>query len=252
MAGSAAQGVPNDFLHAGACASGYAAVSCLPDVSALAPSLGVGGHALAEPYHHAAAASPSSFLPAHAQRPMVSAAAAVAQHRIAAAPDPRRPAYGAPPQSAPPPLRTALAQPPQPPVKASHYAVSEQQQLSAAAGKVPLTQDEYAAAAKAWKPPKATTVLVTPIAAKSEAKGSGKAEWGCKRCSFLNPHHARFCEICNHDRAGGEHEHGNEDGWKSASAVKAHGSGSSDLQPAKSRASAKNEKRRAKRANGGN
>lgn len=127
-------------------------------------------------------------------------------------------------------------------------------QPSAPEPKKPLTQEDYAAAARAWKPPKASTVLVTPSASKVEAaakgqasKQSGPKEWSCKHCSFINDGHERFCEMCKFDRVGGDATHGHDDGW-STGARAAKGSGPSEQQgPPKSRAQAKNEKRRAKK-----
>ncbi|KAG8468020.1 hypothetical protein KFE25_007072 [Diacronema lutheri] len=120
--------------------------------------------------------------------------------------------------------------------------------------KKPLTQEDYAAAAKAWKPPKPSTVLVSPTMSKAapaagqQPKASGPKEWACKRCSLINDGRARFCEICNYDHVGGDAEHGHDDGWKST-APRGSGSGAPEQQgPLKSRASAKNEKRRAKKA----
>eukprot|EP00306_Pavlova_sp_CCMP459_P013173 CAMPEP_0185186264 /NCGR_PEP_ID=MMETSP1140-20130426/3908_1 /TAXON_ID=298111 /ORGANISM="Pavlova sp., Strain CCMP459" /LENGTH=465 /DNA_ID=CAMNT_0027752533 /DNA_START=143 /DNA_END=1540 /DNA_ORIENTATION=+ len=131
-------------------------------------------------------------------------------------------------------------------------------QAAAAGGAKPRTQEDYAAAAKAWKPPKPATISVNPAGASkavdkpsAAAKPASKAakEWACKRCSFINHGHMRFCEMCNFDRAGDRDHNSGDDGWHSSSKGGGDyvGQQQQQQQHNKSRASAKNEKRRSKK-----
>lgn len=126
----------------------------------------------------------------------------------------------------------------------------------------PMTQEEYLAAARAWKPPKPATISAAPVKTAAAPANKGKdgqkpKEWGCARCSFINPGHMRFCEMCSYDRVSGTGERSApDDGWVSSGhAPKGTSAGgaaagpdhSTSSQPTKSRAAAKNDKRRAKK-----
>ncbi|KAJ1626166.1 hypothetical protein T492DRAFT_1034548 [Pavlovales sp. CCMP2436] len=232
-------------------ASGYGACSfeatgSLPDAMSELP---MAAYPAPDPY---AASDPyQSYAPAPGLGDMPSNNAASVP-RPAMAADARRAGYAG--QAAQPGSKTALtaqagkAQP----FAASALAAPPQSFAEPKGLARLLTQEDYAAAAKAWKPPKAT-VLDSSSAVKAEAakpaqqKASGPKEWACKRCSLINEPHARFCEVCNSDRVA-DHGHGDEDGWHSA-AHKPSGSGASEQQqPLKSRASAKNAKRRGTKA----
>lgn len=240
-AAAAPMGAPGGFLNAGQCGASYGAQPMAHGASSAAGAYPAARHP-SDPYHQ-------PFLPATAVNGLGAVPSSAALRPPMPAEARRGGGYGGVAGAGGHASLAAHAAT----APAPSHAYAEP---SAAGAKKPLTQEDYAAAAKAWKPPKASTVLVTPTAAKAEpAKGrAGKAggprEWGCKRCSFINDGHARFCEMCQHDRiGGGEPDHGHDDGWKSTAAKGSSGASQPEQHgPAKSRASAKNEKRRAKKA----
>lgn len=249
--GSEQLAAPGAYLNP----AGYG-VPGIPDLGLAVGASAVGGcrqPPSSEQYH-------SGFMPCAAPMPsslscMTSAAAAAMRPPALDAEARRAGSFGA-----------ALAQQPKSPPSQGMAAMLQQASKAGAPSAVqpaapqaaptadsrkPLTQDDYAAAAKAWKPPKATTVLNAPskVDLVKTQSSAGSKDWPCKRCSFINANYARFCEMCNFDRTGGDHDHGADEGWKSA-APKASAGGQAEQQPVKSRASAKNEKRRAKKASG--
>jgi len=144
---------------------------------------------------------------------------------------------------------------------------------------------DYGAAAAAWKPPTMTsTVSTASVARKPEAATTGSArtlaggttarpeaaaEWECRRCTFLNNGALWECEMCGFERPGKEAgggaagtvsaastpraNHEEDGGWKPAGRVERKPQGGGQPMPSapgKSKAQAKNEKRRAKKRDG--
>jgi len=139
---------------------------------------------------------------------------------------------------------------------------------------------DYGAAAAAWKPPTAasvSTVSTASVARKPEAAigsksgGGGRAaadapqEWECRRCTFLNNGALWECEMCGFERPGKEERASvrgvdsaantprapfadDDAGWKPAGRVERKAAASAaPAASGKSKAQAKNEKRRAKK-----
>ena len=160
------------------------------------------------------------------------------------------------------------------------------QQPPAPARAVPKTLSsaaDYGAAAAAWKPPTASTASGTSAVSVSRkpeaasARGSGQttesarttesvAEWECRRCTFLNNGSLWECEMCGFERPGKTEQQAaakeaatshrsnanSEDaGWQTASKTRSTSSHAAGQQQGgaagKSKAQAKNEKRRAKK-----
>lgn len=132
---------------------------------------------------------------------------------------------------------------------------------------------DYAAAALTWKPPVATSrggqassaaphsVARKPEKSKAppQAPPAAKEEWECPRCTFLNNRLLNECEMCGSERPGGKaaeqpsssvREQGeSEEGWRTALSAAARKAtpASGAAVSGKSKAQAKNEKRRAKK-----
>lgn len=122
---------------------------------------------------------------------------------------------------------------------------------------------DYAVAAANYKPPTAARVSNSvanasvsrkPETSKVQPQHTAmKTEWECPRCTFLNNAALRECEMCGFERPGVELDapvrSSEDDGWRvaAASVRKNAPVPSNTAQTGKSKAQAKNEKRRAKK-----